>query len=595
MSPFIRTLSLFTLAACSLSAQEPVTIDAIVAAKGTLVNGLAPKDFKLSEDGKDQPVTSVTPLGRVPHAVVLLFDNTTTSAAMQGNYRTWVAQFLDTSTRPDIYFEVAAYRSGAGIDILQPFTSDVGAVKTALDGTATSARLGSITTGATASAIMTGTAALGNSQAGGDALLQSQAMAESIQGLSNSLRNIRGRKVVIFFTGGQQFAQDATAQVDAALEAANHADVALYTISNNTAYGNTMSGGTGAESIRPTQYLPEALGQILQLQDHYYALTFASAPGAAGACHSLKIKVDTADADVYARKSFCAGSAPPKQLEAALAATANGNLNLSMQAPWFWSQGADRAHVDVVLDAPTAGVKVQKQKGKVHGELAVEGAAYGADGSVASRFSETLNLEFPDQKKADAFFKLPFHYENQLSLAPGKYTVKAAISPSDGVFGKTSTEITVEPRDPAKLAMGALALSRQLANAPAGAGLPADMVEGGSPLLAAGHEIVPTANLHFQKNEHIFFYTEIDEPSLVGQAPAAVSMRFRVLDKSGAVKSDSGVASVAGYIKPGKPVVPVASTVPTTGLPSGSYRLEVTASHSTGPETVTRTIDFDLQ
>ena len=595
MSPFLRTISLFALAITSLTAQEPVTIDAIVATKGALLDGLTAKDFKVSEDGKDQPVTSATPLGRVPHAVVLLFDNTTISVALQGNIRAWVAQFLDASTRPDIYFEVAAIRSGAGVTILQPFTSDVAAVKTALDGTATSTRLGSLRTGATAGAIVTGSSALGDSQAGGDAVIQSQAMADSLRGLADSLRPIRGRKVVLFFTGGQQFAQEAIPQVDAALDAANHADVAIYAISTSNGYGSTVAGATGGEWIRPTQTLADALGGILQLQDHYYAVTFTPAAGAPGACHTLKLKAEGAD-DVYSRKAYCAGSVPSKQLESALAGKDNGSLKLSMQTPWFWSQGADRAHVDVVLDAATAGVKVQKVKGKYQGALAIEGVAYAADGAVASRFSENINLDFPDQKKADAFLKLPFHYENQLSLAPGKYTVKAAISPSDGVFGTASAEVTVEPRDPAKLAMGAIALSRQVANAsPAAAGLPADMMEGASPLVAAGHEIVPTANTRFQKNEHVFFYTEIYEPSLVGQSPAAVNMRFRVLDKSGAVKSDSGVASVAGYVKPGKPVVAVASTVPTAQLSSGSYKLEVTALHSTGPETVVRTVDFDLQ
>jgi VWFA-related protein len=595
MSCFIRTICLLALGVPGVTAQEPVTIDAIAAAKGALVTGLAAKDFKVSEDGKDQPVTSVTARGRVPHAVVLLFDNTTISAAMQGNIRNWVASFLDASTRPDIYFEVAAIRSGAGVDVLQPFTSDVAAVKTALNGTATSVRLGSMTSGATLGAVATNSSALGASQAGGDAIIQSQAMAESLRGVADSLRPVRGRKVVFFFTGGQQFAQEAIPQVNAALDAANQADVAIYAVSTSNGYGSTLSGATGGEWIRPTQNLPEALGQILQLQDHYYAVTFTPASGAPGACHTLKLKAEGAD-DVYSRKSFCAGSVPPPQLEAALAGTADGSLKLSMQTPWFWSQGADRAHVNVVLDAPTAGVKVRKEKGKYHGELSVEGVAYASDNSVASRFSETIDLNFPDQKKADAFLKLPFHYENQLLLAPGKYTVKAAMSPSEGVFGKTAMETTVEPRDPAKLSMSAIALSRELANAStAAAGLPDDMIQGASPLLAAGHQIVPTANVRFQKNERVFFYTEIYEPSLTGQAPAAVNMRFRVLDKAGAVKSDSGVASVAGYVKAGKPVVAVASTVPTAQLASGSYRLEVTALHSTGPDTVTRSIDFELQ
>src|SRR6185312_970555 len=295
MSSFLRAFSIFTLAVAALPAQEPVTIDVLAAAKGALINGLTAKDFKISEDGKDAPVTSVTPRGRVPHAVVLLFDNTTISAALQGNIRAWVAQFLDASTRPDIYFEVAAIRSGAGVTILQPFTSNVAAVKTALEGAATSTRLGSVTTGATAGAIVTGSSALGDSQAGGDAVIKSQAMADSLRGLADSLRPIRGRKVVLFFTGGQQFAQEAIPQVNAALDAANQADVAIYAISTSNGYGSTVSGATGGEWIRPTQNLPEALGQILQLQDRYYAVTFTSAAGAPGDCHKLKVKAEGAD------------------------------------------------------------------------------------------------------------------------------------------------------------------------------------------------------------------------------------------------------------------------------------------------------------
>ena len=359
MSPFLRAISLFALAVAALTAQEPVTIDAIVAAKGALINGLTAKDFKVTEDGKDQPNTTDTPQGQDPQAVVLLFDDTTISAALQGNIRAWVAQFLDASTRPDIYFEVAAIRSGAGVTILQPFTSDVAAVKSALEGTATSVRLGSLRSGATVGAIATNSSALGASQAGGDAIIQSQAMAESLRGVADSLRSIRGRKIVLFFTGGQQFAQEAIPQVNAALDAANQADVAIYAISTSNGYGSTVAGATGGEWIRPVQSLPETLGQILQWQDHYYAVTFTPAAGAPGACHTLKLKAEGAD-DVYSRKSYCAGGVPARQLDTALAGKDSGSLRLWMQTPWFWSQGADRAHADVALDAPTAGAKVRK-------------------------------------------------------------------------------------------------------------------------------------------------------------------------------------------------------------------------------------------
>ena len=65
--------------------------------------------------------------------------------------------------------------------------------------------------------------------------LNSQEMTESIRGLIESLTPIKGRKTIIFFTGGQQFSLDATAQVNAVLDAAKKANVAIYAIaaSNN--------------------------------------------------------------------------------------------------------------------------------------------------------------------------------------------------------------------------------------------------------------------------------------------------------------------------------------------------------------------------
>ena len=129
--------------------------------------------------------------------------------------------------------------------------------------------------------------------------------------------------------------------------------------------------------------------------------------------------------------------------------------------------------MNVVLDTAASGIVFHKEKGKVHGDLNAEGVAYRPDGSVAGRFSETLPFDFADQKEADAFAKLPFHYENQLWLQPGQYTIKAVLSPSADVFGKAEQKITVEAREAGKLSMSAIALSRELRDAKGGvAGFP---------------------------------------------------------------------------------------------------------------------------
>jgi hypothetical protein len=80
-----------------------------------------------------------------------------------------------------------------------------------------------------------------------------------------------------------------------------------------------------------------------------------------------------------------------------------------------------------------------------------------------------------------------------------------------------------------------------------------------------------------------------------GANPSTLKIEVRVLDgKAGQLRQDTGMAGIAGYVHPGNPVVPFAIAVPVAELPAGSYRLEVRAMHSSGPEVVARTVDFEV-
>lgn len=95
--------------------------------------------------------------------------------------------------------------------------------------------------------------------------------------------------------------------------------------------------------------------------------------------------------------------------------------------------------------------------------------------------------------------------------------------------------------------------------------------------------------------DRVYFYTEVYEPTLGSANPSTLSMQVRVLDqKTSELQFDTGMASVAGYVQPGNLMVPFATALPVTQLPPGSYRLEVKAAHSSGPDVVARTIDFEL-
>jgi len=107
---------------------------------------------------------------------------------------------------------------------------------------------------------------------------------------------------------------------------------------------------------------------------------------------------------------------------------------------------------------------------------------------------------------------------------------------------------------------------------------------------------VPAALNRFGKSDHLYFYTEISEPALKSPNPPTLQVQIRVLDRaSGDAKIDTGLAGIGGYVKTGNPLVPFATAVPLAQLPVGSYRLEVKAAHSSGPDVATRSVDFEVE
>jgi hypothetical protein len=143
--------------------------------------------------------------------------------------------------------------------------------------------------------------------------------------------------------------------------------------------------------------------------------------------------------------------------------------------------------------------------------------------------------------------------------------------------------------------MGGIALSREIHPAGNNSRASGPVLEGRGPMIAEGMELTPSGSTRFRRAEHLYFYTEIYEPSLGGTAPAEVQIQYRVFDRgTGQLSEQSPRASIAGFVRPGNAAIPVATTVPVSTLKPGQYRLEVSASHSSGPDLVTRAIDFEL-
>jgi VWFA-related protein len=587
------------------------TIRAVATNKTGLVRGLSAKDFKVSVDKKDRPVTAaaIRPAGK--HAILLLFDKTTFSAQDQADIRGYVANFITAAANPNLYMAIAAFN--VGTEILQPYTTDAARLKAALAGTAAAAIANTVGGGASArtattlGATATGQTSLGDTQAGGDSVMKAQAFLESLRGVLESMTPIRGAKAVILFSGGQAFSTDAMPQVEAALAAANKAGVTIYGVSDNTAFSKTFADPTGGSAIKITQYLADALKLITQELDSAYDVSVSLADaGPAAGCHALRVETAADGVDVRAPKTFCpatekdalAGTEIGKNLDGWLSGQSAGKLAASTRAFWRHKGNDANGSVIVAVDAPAPGIKFQKVKDKFHGEISVAGAAYRADGALAARFSETVALDFNDKKQVDAFAKRAFHYENQLELPPGKYAIKVALSPASDAWGKADTSVEIAPRNAAALDMSGVALSTELRPLAGGAvsGLDPAMLEGAAPLEAANRQITPSGESRFKKSDKVYMYAEIHDPALARGEPA-LYLQYRIVDRSsGEERASSGAApaSLAGFVRPGTPLVPFATAVPTAQLAPGAYRLDVRVLHPNGTEDVIRSTEFEV-
>jgi hypothetical protein len=196
-----------------------------------------------------------------------------------------------------------------------------------------------------------------------------------------------------------------------------------------------LADGTGGFVILNANDLLAGLEKIGKDQSQYYSLGYKPSESSEGSCHTLRVKVERGGTTVRARSGYCnvrpldllAGNPIEKDLESRATAEMPGNVGGSVEAPFFYTS-PNTARVDLAMDIPSAAMKFEKVKGKQHSAVNILGIAYRSDGSIAARFSDTVNLDFEDKKELQDFQKQPFHYENQFDLASGQYNLRVVFS-----------------------------------------------------------------------------------------------------------------------------------------------------------------------
>jgi hypothetical protein len=362
-----------------------------------------------------------------------------------------------------------------------------------------------------------------------------------------------------------------------------------------------LAEGTGGFVIVNSNDLLGGLQRIANDQSRYYVLSYTPPESPEGACHTLRVKVDRGGTEVRARSGYCnerprdllAGNPVERVMETRVTGEMAGNVTGSMEAPFFYTS-PNTARVNLAIGIPSNALKFEKVKGKQHSSVNVLGIAYKPDGTIAARFSDTVDFDFDDKKELEEFQKRPFHYENQFDVASGQYNLKVVFSSGNESFGKLQLPLVIDPYDGKQLSMSGVALSNELQRlADMSTGLDSQLLGDRKPLLVQGIQVVPSDSNRFKKTDNAAVYVEIYAPLLAGPNPPQVGIELTVVDrKTGEKKAD--VAARAAT-QAGSSVVPVGLKLPVATLAPGSYRVELRAVDSVGNTAKPGTADFEVE
>src|SRR5581483_3778273 len=431
-----------------------VLVDTVVTNKhGDYVHDLTEKDFRVYEDGKEQPIKSFSfeadpaaPANLKRHYMVLFFDNSSIDLGQQKQARDAAVKFIDANAGPDRLMAIVKF--DPALKVAQNFTTDA-------------ERLKKVAAGQIVPTVMSNDELdpSGANLSSAELAYGQYTMLLALRTIARRLEAVPGRKMLVLLSGGFKLDNDQISDLSLAIDACNKANVAVYPVDirglvapnqsvlrvprqddylynggtvrlasfsppqtpalfqkgGKPTGGGTTGRPTGGIGSRPITQVPPpsinrfstlvpnfppsalenqhplyalALGtggfviantndllggmeKIASEQNQYYLLGYTPTSMPDGTCHSLKVKVDRGDTIIRARTGYCsskpidllAGNPVQKQLEALATASKSGTVPTSLTAPFFYT-GPNVARVNVTMDIPADGMKIEKNEGK---------------------------------------------------------------------------------------------------------------------------------------------------------------------------------------------------------------------------------------
>jgi VWFA-related protein len=388
----------------------------------------------------------------------------------------------------------------------------------------------------------------------------------AVEGLANVLAAIPGRKALIEFTGGiTQTGEENRTALRAATDAANRADVSIYSIdarglfaaapggdvTANAATGTSMFSGasvfhqtdqregtrdtlatlssdTGGKAFFDLGDLSEAFPKIQADNSGYYLVGYYLPAGIKrdGRWHSIRVKVKVPGAHLrfrngyYAPRDFQHMEKEGREQQLAEAMRSDHpalDLPIAVETSFF-RLSDQQSYVPIAAKLSSSALDWAEKHGRREAafDFAAEVRAYPA-GQTVAELRDTINVRL-DPERFQQVKQASLLYQGGVVLAPGKYRLKfLARENESGRIGTFEQDLNVPAADANRLTLSTVLLSSQLVPVEKsaevetkGQGVRAKIAN--SPLEMEGQKIVPSVTRFFAPGQTLYVFFQAYYP-----------------------------------------------------------------------------------
>ncbi len=452
----------------------------------------------------------------------------------------------------------------------------------------------------------------------------------AVEGLANVLAGFPGRKALVEFTGGiTQTGEENRTQLRAATDAANRADVSIYSIdsrglfavppggdaSTNAATGTSMFTGasvfhqtdqredsrdtlatlstdTGGKAFFDLGDLSEALPKIQQDNGGYYLIGYRLGADVKrdGRWRSIHVKVNAPGAHVryregyYAPRDFQHLEKESRDQQIADAVNSDNpivELPVAVETQMF-RLNDQQTYVPVAAKIAASALDWAEKHGHRQAEFdfAVEVRAVPSRQIVAQlRDTTQVNL---DPARYEQINQKNLLYQGGVVLAPGNYRLKfVARENESGKIGTFEQNLVVPATQPGRVTLSSVVLSSQLVPVQKstevqtkGQGARAKLVN--SPLEMKGETIVPSVTRLFTQNQtlYVFFQAYYPEKTTQKNSLDGNSLRAGLIFFRNGMQINATPLLAPSEVDPQKQTASFRISLPLSKLPGGRYTIQ---------------------